>query len=163
MVSIITARCYKMTFIVINCTHIIFLHWSFSTWHQAAWHCDRKYQCRSTVFLSKCGFVPSTKLGPVCLSRPDQSWHSGHYEGLVLQCKDTAMVRPLPTPKTSRSSLRPSLLCASAALLLLLIKVPDLRSCWTDRKSKERKKCVASTHGVHTSKSFYLGTFEHNL
>lgn len=44
--------------------------------------------------------------------------------------------------------------CASATLLLQ-IKVPDLCSCWTDRKIKEVKKnpktFLTLNQGVHTS------------
>lgn len=46
--------------------------------------------------------------------------------------------------------------CASATLLLL-IKVPDLCSCWTDRKIKEvirKKKIIFGFQGVHTSNIF---------
>lgn len=45
--------------------------------------------------------VAQLKLGLVCLSRPGQGWHSGHYEGLILQCKETAVVRLLPIPKAT--------------------------------------------------------------
>ncbi|KAG7237315.1 hypothetical protein INR49_032498 [Caranx melampygus] len=31
--------------------------------------------------------------------RPGHDWHSGHFEGLILQCKETAGVRPLPDPQ----------------------------------------------------------------
>lgn len=36
------------------------------------------------------------KMGLVSLSRPGQVWHCGTYEGLILQCKETSVVRPLP-------------------------------------------------------------------
>lgn len=79
-----------------------------------------KYQL--VVPLSKCNFLnavavseilsdPATvgravpdapfKLSLVCLLRPGQRWHSGHYEGLILQCKETAVVRLLPVPQQS--------------------------------------------------------------
>lgn len=51
------------------------------------------------------------KLGLVCLSRPGQNWHSGHFEGLILQCKETAVVRPLPIPKPAIAAFGVYVLC----------------------------------------------------
>lgn len=55
--------------------------------------------------------MPELKLGLVCLSRPGQGWHSGHYEGLILQCKETAVVRPLPVPEPAVAALGLYILC----------------------------------------------------
>lgn len=39
------------------------------------------------------------KAGLVCVSRPGQGWLSGQYEGILLQCKETAVVRLLLQPR----------------------------------------------------------------
>lgn len=47
-----------------------------------------------SIYSPKC----SIKLGPVCVSRPGQGWLSGQSEGILLQCKETAVVRFLLQP-----------------------------------------------------------------
>lgn len=51
------------------------------------------------------------KVGLVCLSRPGHGWHSGQNEGLVLQCKETAVVRPPPIPNQATAALGLCTLC----------------------------------------------------
>lgn len=83
-------------------------------------------ECRrqAVVILSECSYVPSAKTGLVCLCRPDQSWHSALYEGLVLQCKETAMVRHPPTHTTSQKR-QPSQLGVSSRFASATLPAPN--------------------------------------
>ncbi|KAI4811955.1 hypothetical protein KUCAC02_014814 [Chaenocephalus aceratus] len=59
--------------------------------------------------------------------RPGQGLHSGSYEGLILQCKETAVVRSLSEPLHTEPLLRS-------------IRTPHFYSGWTDRTTSPNQK-----------------------
>jgi len=52
----------------------------------------------------------------VSLSRQGQEWLSGQCEGIILQCKETAVVRPLSTRSCSHFLLQPSAAAVDASV-----------------------------------------------
>lgn len=98
--------------------------------------------------------MPHFKFGPVCVSRPGHDWHSGHFEGLILQCKETAGVRPLPDPQqpdvlyspVAASGLFTLCLCYSAApnqspTSLLILDRQENKGSYKNKKNKNKNFC----------------------